>query len=123
MSRYFTVLDEVTRRYRRFNVEGRELTVRMTAPLEASAAARDPAQHFANSLDKRFEYSLRDLDPSDMVGISIHNADIQQDRPVGLSFWRRDQISRESCVGCLRKLHNQMPDTWFRITSLSTSFG
>jgi hypothetical protein len=30
-----------------------------------------------------------------MVGISIHNAYNQQDRPVGLGFRRRDQISRE----------------------------
>ena len=42
-----------------------------------------------------FEYSLRDLQPSDMVGISIHNADNQQDRTIGLSFRRRDQISRD----------------------------
>ena len=29
-----------------------------------------------------------------MVGISIHNANHQPDRPIGLSF-RRDQISRD----------------------------
>jgi hypothetical protein len=46
-------------------------------------------------VDALFEYSLHDLHPSDMVGISIHNADNQQDRPVGLSFRRRDQISRD----------------------------
>jgi hypothetical protein len=40
MSRYFTVQDEVTRHYRRFNAEGRELTVRMTVP-PTSAAAQD----------------------------------------------------------------------------------
>ena len=46
-------------------------------------------------MDALFEYSLRDLLPSDMVGISIHNADNQQDRPIGLSFRRRNQISRD----------------------------
>jgi hypothetical protein len=30
-----------------------------------------------------------------MAGISIHNADNQQNRPIGLSFRRRDQISRD----------------------------
>jgi hypothetical protein len=63
----------------------------VTAPPWTSTAAR----HFADSVDEVFEYSLRDLQPGDMVGISIHNADNQQDRPVGLSFRRRDQISRE----------------------------
>jgi hypothetical protein len=95
MSRYFTVQNEITRQYRRFNAEGRELTVRLNASPLASAAARDPARHFANSVDELFEYSLRDLEPADMVGISIHNADNQQDRPIGLSFRRRDQISRD----------------------------
>ena len=40
-----------------------------------------------------FEYSLRDIVPGDTVGISIHNEDNQQDKPIGLSFRRRDQIS------------------------------
>jgi len=95
MSPYFTVLDEITRHYRRFNAEGRKLTMRMLAPSPASAAARDPARHFANSVDEFFNYSLRDLEPDDMVGISIHNADNQQDKPIGLSFRRRDYISRD----------------------------
>jgi hypothetical protein len=95
MSRYFTVQNEVIRRYRRFNAEGRELTVSLTAPLSTSTAARDPARHFSNSVDELFECALRNLEPGDMVGISIHNADNQPDRPIGLSFRRRDQISRD----------------------------
>ena len=77
MSRYFTVLVEISRHYRRFNAEGREreLIVRMAVPPPSSTAARDPARHFANSVDELFEYSLRDLDPSDIVYISIHNPD------------------------------------------------
>jgi hypothetical protein len=77
------------------NAEGRQLRVRMLAPASASAEVQDPARHFANSVDELFEYSLRDLIPSDMVGISIHSADNQQDKPVGLSFRRRDQLSRD----------------------------
>jgi len=91
MSRYFTIQNEITRHYWRFNTERRELTVRLTAPVPSSTAAR----HFNESVDALFEYSLRDLQPSDMVGISIHNADNQKDRPNGLSFRRRDQISRD----------------------------
>jgi hypothetical protein len=91
MSRYFTVQKEITRHYRRFNAEGRELTVRLTAPPLSSTAAR----HFIESVDALFEYSLRDLEPSDMVEISLHNADNQQDRPIGLSFRRKDHISRD----------------------------
>jgi hypothetical protein len=95
MSHYFTLLDEVTRYYRRFNAEGKELTLRMTAPSLASKMAQDPARNFANSVDKLFEYLLRDLELSDMVGIFIYNADNQQDKPIGLSFKRKGQISRD----------------------------
>jgi hypothetical protein len=82
------------RNYRRFNTEGRELTMRMTTPPPASGAAQDPARCFADSVDELFDYSLRDLDSSDMVGISIHNADNQQDRPIGLSLRRKDHMPR-----------------------------
>ena len=90
MSRYFTVQNEITRHYRCFNAEGRELTRLNSPPM-----VRDPVRHFATSVDELFEYSLRDLAPCDMVGISIHNADNQQDKPIGLSFRRRDHISQQ----------------------------
>jgi len=54
-----------------------------------------PARHFACSVDEVFAYSFRDLDPSNMVGISIHNVDNRQDKPGGLSFRRMDQILRD----------------------------
>jgi hypothetical protein len=99
MPRFFTVQNEIIRRYRRFNAEGRELTVRLTAPPSTSSAARDPARDFANSVDELFEYALRDLEPGDMVGISIINADNQPDRPIGLSF----RSPRTSCGASSRK--------------------
>jgi hypothetical protein len=94
MPRYFTVQDEVTRHNMSFNDEGTELTMKMTA-LPASAVVRDPAQYFASSVDKLFEYFLRDLHPRIMVGIAIHNADNQQDRQMRMSLRRVDQISRD----------------------------
>jgi len=95
MSRYFTVLDEITLHSWRFNAEGRELTVRMLCAFPARTAARDPDGYFAESVDEIFNYSLRDLKPGDMVGISIHNVDNQQGKPIGLSFRRRKQLSRD----------------------------
>jgi hypothetical protein len=89
MSRYFTVQNEITRHYRLFNAEGRELTVRLNALPPVSAAARDPARRFTKSVDELFEYSLRDFEPGDMVGISIHNADNQQDYWWDKKFFRR----------------------------------
>jgi hypothetical protein len=68
MSCYFTVLDDVNRHNRRFNAEGIQLTVKMLVSPPASEEAREAARHFTNSVDNIFEYSLRDLEPSDMVG-------------------------------------------------------
>jgi hypothetical protein len=103
MSRYFTVPNEITRHYKRFNAYERELTVRSTAPPPASAAARDSIRHFAKSVDELFEYSLRDLEPGDMVGISIHNADNRRDRPIVLSFRGEIKSPGTSCGACSRK--------------------
>jgi predicted Zn-dependent protease len=110
MSRHFTVLNEVIRHYRRFNAEGRELTVRMTAPPTDSVASRDIARYLAESVDELFEYALRNLQHGDMVGVSIHNADSLQDRPLGLSFRRRDQISREVLCSVLEKVKQSNAD-------------
>ena len=100
MSRHFTAQNEITHHYRRFNTERRELTVKLTAPLPASSTAR----HLANGVEERSEYTLRNLETSNMVGISIHKADNQQDRPIGLSFRRRDQISRYVLWSVFEKL-------------------
>ena len=68
---YFTVEDEVIRQCRRFNAEERRLTVRIPAPTHTTSAAdQDPTQYFADSVDELFEYSLRDLDPSDTPTIN-----------------------------------------------------
>jgi hypothetical protein len=93
--------NDITRHHRRFNAEGRELTVWLTAPPPAIAAVRDPARHFSNNVDELFQYSLRPLEPGDSGNIDPQRN--QQDRPLGVSFRRRDQISRESCGACSRK--------------------
>jgi hypothetical protein len=61
ISRHFTVLNVVIRHNRRFNSEGRELTVSMTDPPTDSVASRDIARYFAESVDELFEYALRNL--------------------------------------------------------------
>ena len=57
MSRYFTVLVEITRRYRRFITKGREPTVWMAAPTKASAS---PCAAFCQQCGQT-KYSLHDL--------------------------------------------------------------
>jgi hypothetical protein len=54
----------------------------------------DPVTHFLASVEL-FEYALRDCSDSDMVGITIHNEVNVQDKAIGISFRRKDQVSGE----------------------------
>ena len=40
-----------------------------------------------------FEHALQDVGDGDMVGIAIHNESTQNDKPIGISFRRREQFS------------------------------
>ena len=42
-----------------------------------------------------FDYALRDVNDSDMVGITIQNEGNLLDKPIGISFRRKDQLSAE----------------------------
>ena len=55
--------------------------------------ASDPVSHFLASVNDLFEHTLSDVDDSDMVGITIENQVNQNDKPIGVSFRRKDQLS------------------------------
>ena len=40
-----------------------------------------------------FEHALQDVGDGDLVGIAIHNESTQNDKPIGISFRRREQFS------------------------------
>jgi len=67
----FTIEEEQTRQYRRFNARGTQLTVRLLPPPEGEDT--NPMSHFLDSVTELFEHALRDLEDSDMVGITISN--------------------------------------------------
>jgi len=53
----------------------------------------NPMSHFLDSVTELFEYALRDLEDSDMIGITISNEVNVKDRAIGISFRRKDQIT------------------------------
>jgi len=87
----FSVEEEQIRLYRRFNAHGTQLTVRLVPPPEGQDS--NPMSHFLDSVTELFDYALRDLENSDMVGITISNEVEVKDRAIGISFRRRDQIT------------------------------
>jgi len=88
----FTTDQELTRQYRRFNVEGTQLTVRLLPPFEEEDS--NPMSHFLSSVTDLFEYALRNCEDSDMVGFAISNEVNVQDKSTGISFRRKNQITR-----------------------------
>ena len=89
----FTIEEVVRRRYGRFNAEGAELKVRLLSPPNCDDT--NPMTHFQASVTELFEYALRVCQDSDMAGLTIRNEDNVQDKPIGFSFRRKDQISEE----------------------------
>ena len=100
MERGFTVDDEITRQYRRFNAVGTQLTVRLLPPSDDG----NPVTHFLNSVFDLLQYPLRDCEDSDMVGITIRNEVNVQDKVIGLSFRRKDQISADVILSVWEKV-------------------
>jgi hypothetical protein len=54
-----------------------------------------PIDHFLASVNDLFEYALRDVSDNDMVGITIQNEVNQNDKVIGFSFRRKDQLSED----------------------------
>ena len=68
------------------------MTVRLNSPSDAS----DPVSHFLASVNDLFESVLNDVGDSDMVGLTIRNQVNQNDKPIGISFSRKDQLSGDA---------------------------
>ena len=91
MTRRFETDDTNRRQYRRYNAAGTQLTMRLLPPADIS----DPVGHFLASMNELFEYALQDVSDGDMVEITIQNQVNQNDKPIEISFRRKDHLSGE----------------------------
>jgi len=102
-SQRFTIKEEQTREYRRLNAQGMQLTVRLLLPPEGEEDP-NPMSHFIDSVTELFEYALRDLEDSDMIGIAISNEVNVKDRAIGISFTRKNQITGDVIWSVFEKI-------------------
>ena len=100
MDRRFTIDDEITRQYRRFGAVGTQLTVRLLPPSDDD----DTVNHFVACVNDLFEYALQNVSDSDMVGMTIRNRVNQNDKPIGTSFRRKDQLSGDVVGSVFEKI-------------------
>ena len=66
--------------------------MRLLPPPEGQGDS-NPMSQLLDSVSELFEHSLRDLEDSDMVGITISNEAAATDRAMGISFRRKDKIT------------------------------
>jgi hypothetical protein len=55
-----------------------------------------------------FAYALRDFTDSDMVGLSISNEENVQDKPTGVSFRRKDQLTADVVSNVFQNVTSQI---------------
>jgi hypothetical protein len=101
MAHRFEIFREICRDYRRFGTVGKQFTVHLNLPSDLDL---NPIDHFLASKNNLFEHVLQDVQDSDMVGVAIRNEVNQSDKPIGLSFRRRDQISGDVIWSVLEKV-------------------
>jgi len=58
MARRLVIVDTKTRQYRRYNAEGRQLTVRLISPSDST----NLVAHFLASVNDLIEHALHDVD-------------------------------------------------------------
>jgi len=105
----FTIDQELTRQYRRFNAEGTQRTVHLLPPYEGEDS--NPMSNFLASVTELFEYALRNCEDSDMVGITISNEVNVQNKAIGISFRRKDQITGDVTWSVFEKVAQSI--AWF----------
>jgi len=64
----------------------------------------DPVGHFLASVNELFEYALQDVSDSEMVGITIQKQVNLNDKPIGISFRRKDHLSGDVIWSVFQKV-------------------
>jgi G:T-mismatch repair DNA endonuclease (very short patch repair protein) len=94
------ILSETRKHYARFQTHGRHIVLR----IHPCPDDEDPFTYFKDSMEEILEISLLNVEASDMVGIQILNTVNSVDKPIGLSFRRKDQISLDVIMSLVGKV-------------------
>jgi len=91
MAPRFKINGTITRQYSRFNDVGTQITTRLLPP----STIVNPVKYFIASVNDLLEHVLQNVSDSDMLVMTIHNQVNQSEKPIGISFRRKDQLSRD----------------------------
>jgi hypothetical protein len=102
LPRFITIDEEITKENRLFNATGTELTVRLLPPADGDDS--NTITHFQTGVTDMLEYTLRNCQDSDMVGLTTRNEVNVQEKAIRISFRRKDQLSEDIILSVFDKL-------------------
>jgi hypothetical protein len=106
MAQKFDIVREIKREYRRFGTVDTQFTVRLNPPTEPNPNTVD---HFLASVAELLKHVFQDMQDSDMYRVAIRNEVNQSDKPIGISFRWRDQISGNVIWSVFEKCRSRIP--------------
>ena len=96
----FMILDETSKSFPKFNASGRSMLIRFRTPGEE----QNPKAYLKECIAALTNYLVDDMHDRDLVGLRIRNTENVQDKVVGISLRRRDQLKRDVVWGVLGKV-------------------
>jgi hypothetical protein len=96
----FRILDETSKQFPKFNTTGRSLLIKFNNPGEE----QEPMTYLKESITALTDYLVREVPDRDMVGLSIRNTENLQDKAIGISLRRRDQLKPDVVWSVLCKI-------------------
>jgi hypothetical protein len=95
----FKILDE-TKKNPKFNATGRSLLIKFNSPGEK----QEPTKYLKESVTELTNYLVKEVADRDLVGLRIRNTENLQDKVVGISLRRRDQLKPDVVWSVLGKV-------------------
>jgi hypothetical protein len=96
----FKNLDETSKSFRKFNATGRSLLIKFNSPGEE----QDPTTYLKECITALTNYLVDKVPDRDLVGLRIRNTENVQDKMVGISLRRRDQLKPDVLWSVLGKV-------------------
>jgi hypothetical protein len=84
----FFILDETSKSFPNFNATGRSLLIKFRPPTQDV----EPTVYLKECITALTNYIVNDVRDRHLVGLRIRNTENVQDKVVGISFRRRDQL-------------------------------
>jgi hypothetical protein len=96
----FQILDETSKSFPKFNATGCSLLIKFNNPREK----QEPMTYLKECITALTEYLVKEVTDRDLVGLRIRNTENLQDKVIGISLRRRDQLKTDVVWSVLGKV-------------------